>query len=163
MVRRPAMFNVREIAAHPHVAVLVMGTQRPGQGAPGPARPRSGPAGPPPRHRAAARRRSRQGDPRRCLQRRPQCRGLRGRARRGFEMGFDGKTLVHPSQVDPANAIWAPSDADIEYARRVIDAFEAAQAEGKGVVTVDGRMIENLHVDNARRTLAVADAIAALG
>lgn len=89
--------------------------------------------------------------------------GFEAEARQGFELGFDGKTLVHPSQVEPTNRIWAPSDDEVEHARRVIEAFEAAEAEGRGVVTVDGRMIENLHVDNARRTLAVADAIAALG
>jgi citrate lyase subunit beta/citryl-CoA lyase len=88
--------------------------------------------------------------------------GFAVEARQGFELGFDGKTLVHPSQVDPTNSIWAPSEADIEYAGRVIAAFEAAEAEGKGVVTVDGRMIENLHVDNARRALAIAAAIADL-
>jgi citrate lyase subunit beta / citryl-CoA lyase len=84
-------------------------------------------------------------------------------ARQGFEMGFDGKTLVHPSQVEPTNDIWAPSAEEIDHAQRVIEAFESAMAEGKGVVTVDGRMIENLHVDNARRTLAVAAAISQLG
>ena len=88
--------------------------------------------------------------------------GFEAEAKQGFEMGFDGKTLIHPSQVDPTNRIWAPDDEAIDYARRVIEAFDAAMADGRGVVTVDGRMIENLHVDNARRTLAVADAIAAL-
>jgi citrate lyase subunit beta/citryl-CoA lyase len=78
-------------------------------------------------------------------------------------MGFDGKTLVHPSQVEPTNCIWAPTGEQVDHAARVIAAFEEAEAEGRGVVTVDGRMIENLHVDNARRTLATADAIAALG
>jgi citrate lyase subunit beta/citryl-CoA lyase len=80
----------------------------------------------------------------------------------GAEMGFDGKTLIHPTQVEVANDVWAPSEADVEYATKVIAAFDEAVAEGRGVITVDGRMIENLHVDNARRTLAVADAIAAL-
>jgi citrate lyase subunit beta/citryl-CoA lyase len=80
-----------------------------------------------------------------------------------MEMGFDGKTLIHPGQVDVANEVWAPSEAEIEHARRVIDAFEEGLREGRGVVTVDGRMIENLHVANAQRVLAVADAIAALG
>ena len=78
------------------------------------------------------------------------------------QMGFDGKTLVHPSQVDVANQVWLPSEADVAYARAVIEAFEEAQREGKGVVVVEGRMVENLHRDNALRTLAVADAIAAL-
>jgi citrate lyase subunit beta/citryl-CoA lyase len=81
----------------------------------------------------------------------------------GAEMGFDGKTIIHPTQVEPCNEAFAPSEAEIEHARRVIEAFEAGVAEGKGVVTVDGRMIENLHVDNARRALAVAEAVAALG
>ena len=88
--------------------------------------------------------------------------GFVAECRQGFEMGFDGKTLIHPSQVGPTNDVWAPSDAEIEDARNVIAAFEEAEAEGRGVITVDGRMIENLHVDNARRCLAVADAIAAL-
>jgi citrate lyase subunit beta/citryl-CoA lyase len=88
--------------------------------------------------------------------------GFAAECRQGMEMGFDGKTLIHPSQVEPANDIWAPSDDEVEYSRRVIEAFDEALAEGRGVVTVDGRMIENLHVDNARRVLAVADAIAAM-
>ena len=77
-------------------------------------------------------------------------------------MGFDGKTLIHPNQVEVANDVWAPSDDEVAEARAVIAAFAEAEADGRGVVTVDGKMIENLHVDNARRTLAVADAIAAL-
>jgi citrate lyase subunit beta/citryl-CoA lyase len=89
--------------------------------------------------------------------------GLAAECRQGAELGFDGKTLIHPSQVEAANEVWAPSDAEIDHAHRVIDAFAEAEAEGRGVVTVDGRMIENLHVDNARRVLAVADAIASLG
>jgi citrate lyase subunit beta/citryl-CoA lyase len=89
--------------------------------------------------------------------------GFRRECEQGAEMGFDGKTLIHPGQVDIANEVWAPDDDEVAYARRVIEVFEAAAADGRGVVTVDGRMIENLHVDNARRTIAVADAIAAIG
>ena len=89
--------------------------------------------------------------------------GFRAECEQGLAFGFDGKTLIHPSQVDPCNDVWAPSAEEIEHSRKVIAAFEEAQAEGRGVVTVDGRMIENLHVDNARRVLAIADAIAALG
>lgn len=89
--------------------------------------------------------------------------GFRAECVQGFEMGFDGKTLIHPGQVEICNDVWAPSEADVEHARRVIAAFEEATALGKGVATVDGRMIENLHVANAHRVLAVADAIAALG
>ena len=76
-------------------------------------------------------------------------------------MGFDGKTLIQPSQLEPANRIWAPTAEAVEDAAALIATFEAAIAAGKGVVTHNGRMIENLHVDNARRILAVADAIAA--
>jgi citrate lyase subunit beta/citryl-CoA lyase len=89
--------------------------------------------------------------------------GFRAEALQGKQFGFDGKTLIHPSQVEPCNEVFAPSEDEIEHSRKVIAAFDEAQAEGRGVVTVDGRMIENLHVDNARRILAVADAIAALG
>ena len=88
--------------------------------------------------------------------------GFLAEAEQGRVIGFDGKTLVHPGQVEPANDVWAPTEEDVEFSRRVIVAFETAEAEGQGVITVDGRMIENLHVDNARRVLAVADAIAAL-
>jgi citrate lyase subunit beta/citryl-CoA lyase len=69
--------------------------------------------------------------------------------------------LIHPTQVDDANTIWAPTEAAIVEARELIATFEAAIAEGKGVVTFNGRMIENLHVANAQRILAVAEAIAA--
>ena len=84
--------------------------------------------------------------------------GFVAECRQGVEMGFDGKTLIHPAQVEPANAAWTPSPEEIDQARRVIDAFTAAAAEGRGVATVDGRMIEALHVDNARRTLSIAAA-----
>ena len=77
-------------------------------------------------------------------------------------MGFDGKTLVHPSQVEPCNVAFSPTAEEVEHARGLIAAFDEALAAGKGVITVDGRMIENLHVDNARRAIAIADAIAAL-
>ncbi len=88
--------------------------------------------------------------------------GFTQEAIQGRQLGFDGKTLIHPSQVDLANEVWAPSQSDIEYSQRVIEAFDDAVSHGKGVITVDGRMIENLHVDNARRVLAVAEAIARL-
>ncbi|HEY6534168.1 MAG TPA: CoA ester lyase [Acidimicrobiales bacterium] len=88
--------------------------------------------------------------------------GFRAECEQALEFGFDGKTLIHPGQVEPCNDVFAPSDAEIESSREIIAAFEQAQAEGRGVVTVNDRMIENLHVDNARRILAVADAIAAL-
>ena len=86
--------------------------------------------------------------------------GFEAECRQGAQMGFDGKTLIHPGQLDAANAVFAPADAEVESSREIIAAFEAAQREGKGVVTVNGRMIETLHVENARRVLAMADAIA---
>ena len=89
--------------------------------------------------------------------------GFEAECLQGRQMGFDGKTLIHPSQLEPANRIWAPADEDVEDARALISTFEEAVAAGKGVVTHNGRMIENLHVDNARRVLAVADAIASRG
>jgi citrate lyase beta subunit len=85
--------------------------------------------------------------------------GFRAVCQQGLEMGFDGKTLIHPSQVEPCNEVFAPSAAELEMAGRIVAAFKAAQAEGKGVVTVDGRMIENLHVEQAERALALASAI----
>ena len=85
--------------------------------------------------------------------------GFRAVCQQGLEMGFDGKTLIHPSQVEPCNEIFAPSPAELEMAGKIVTAFKAAQAEGKGVVTVDGRMIENLHVEQAERALALAAAI----
>ena len=88
--------------------------------------------------------------------------GFEAECLQGAQMGFDGKTLVHPTQVEVANRVWAPSQEEVEHAQRVIAAFEEAERAGKGVVTVDGRMIENLHVDNARRTLGTASAVAAL-
>jgi (3S)-malyl-CoA thioesterase len=74
-------------------------------------------------------------------------------------MGFDGKTLIHPAQIDTANAEFGPSEDEIDLARRQIAAYEAAQADGQGVAVVDGKIVENLHVDTARRILAQAEAI----
>ncbi len=86
--------------------------------------------------------------------------GFAAECQQGFEMGFDGKTLIHPSQIEPCNVTWSPTAEDIDHARRVIAAFDEAERDGRGVATVDGQMIENLHVDNARSTLSVAEAIA---
>ena len=164
MVETPvAMFNVRAIAAFERVNLLVMGTNDLAKELRAQLVPGRAPLLP---HLAAALLAAREAgvaivdgvynDVR-------DAEGFEAEARQGFELGFDGKTLIHPSQVEPTNRLWAPSEEQIDYARRVIAAFEEAVAEGKGVATVDGRMIENLHVDNARRTLAVADAIDALG
>jgi citrate lyase subunit beta / citryl-CoA lyase len=83
--------------------------------------------------------------------------GFTAECRQGRAFGFDGKTLIHPGQVEPCNAAFSPDADEVAHARRVIAAFEEAQRAGAGVVTVDGRMIENLHVATARRVLTLAD------
>jgi (3S)-malyl-CoA thioesterase len=88
--------------------------------------------------------------------------GLRAECEQGRDMGFDGKTLIHPAQLAIANEAFAPTDAEIDLARRQIDAFTAAAADGKGVAVVDGKIVENLHVETARKTLDRAKAIAAV-
>lgn len=79
----------------------------------------------------------------------------------GRDFGFDGKTLIHPSQIAPCNEIFAPSADAVSEAREIIAAFDAPEARGKGVITVGGKMVELLHAEEARRLVAVADAIAA--
>jgi citrate lyase subunit beta/citryl-CoA lyase len=164
MIETPtAIFDVRHIAAHPRVAVLVMGTNDLARELRAALVPGRHPLVP---HLATALAAAREAgkvildgvyNDVKNLE------GFRDECVQGAEMGFDGKTLIHPGQVDIANDVWAPSEADVEHARKVIAAFDEAVREGRGVITVDGRMIENLHVANAQRTLAVADAIAALG
>lgn len=88
--------------------------------------------------------------------------GFAAQCRQGRALGFDGKTLIHPKTVAAANEIFGPSAAEIEQAHRVIAAHAAALAEGKGIAVLDGRLVENLHVEAARRSVALAEAIAAL-
>ena len=88
--------------------------------------------------------------------------GLRAECEQGRDFGFDGKTLIHPAQLAIANAAFAPSEDEIDLARRQIAAFEAAEAEGQGVAVLDGKIVENLHIVTARATLAKAQAIAEL-
>ena len=88
--------------------------------------------------------------------------GLQRECIEGRDMGFDGKSLIHPAQLDTANAVFGPTAEDIDLAHRQIAAFDAAVAEGQGVAVLDGRIVENLHIVTARATLAKADAIAAL-
>lgn len=163
MIETPtAMYNVRAIAAHPRVAVLVMGTNDLAKELRSPIVAGRHPLVP---HLAAALLAARESgkvildgvynDVKNAD-------GFAAECRQGMEMGFDGKTLIHPSQVEPANDIWAPSADEVDHAARVIAAFDEAVADGRGVATVDGRMIENLHVDNARRVLATSAAIEAL-
>ncbi|MEI8394962.1 MAG: CoA ester lyase [Rhodospirillaceae bacterium] len=87
--------------------------------------------------------------------------GFHHSCQQGVELGFDGKTLIHPKTVEVANKVFSPSEKEIIFARHIIEAHAAAAAAGKGVVVVDGRLIENLHVESARRLVALADAIAA--
>ena len=79
----------------------------------------------------------------------------------GRDLGFDGKTLIHPNQIEPCNAAFSPSSDEVTLARKIIAAFDQPENKGKGVVQVDGRMVELLHAEIARRTVAVADAIEA--
>jgi len=163
MIETPtAIFDVRALAAHPRVAVLVIGTNDL-------ARELHAPLGVAGRSNLApylatavlAAREAGTLIVDGVFNDVDDAAGFAAECRQGVEMGFDGKTLIHPSQVDPANEAWTPSADDVDTARRLIAAFDAASAEGRGVATLDGRMIEALHVDNARHTLAIADAIAA--
>ena len=88
--------------------------------------------------------------------------GLRTACEQGRNMGFHGKTLIHPNQVAIANEVFGPTGKDIENARTMIEAWEQARREGRGVTVVNGRLVENLHVDEARRTIALAEAIGAM-
>lgn len=85
--------------------------------------------------------------------------GFRTICTQGREMGFDGKTLIHPKQVDIANQIFAPSAADVNQAQEILAVWAQAQQQGKGVVVVNGRLVENLHVEEAKRLLALANVI----
>jgi citrate lyase subunit beta/citryl-CoA lyase len=85
--------------------------------------------------------------------------GFRRECIEGRDLGFDGKTLIHPNQIGPCNAIFSPSDADVAEARTVIAAFELPENRSKGVVQIGGRMVERMHADMARHVVAIADAI----
>lgn len=88
--------------------------------------------------------------------------GLRAECEQGRDMGFDGKTLIHPAQIDIANAAFSPTEAELDLARRQTAAFAEAQARGEGVAVVDGKIVENLHIVTALALLAKAAAIAAM-
>ena len=88
--------------------------------------------------------------------------GFEAECRQGQQLGFDGKTLIHPSQVEPCNDVFAPSEQEVAEAEEIVRVWDETLAAGKGVATVNGRMIENLHVDNARRVLDINAAIGAL-
>jgi citrate lyase subunit beta/citryl-CoA lyase len=88
--------------------------------------------------------------------------GFERACKQGRELGFDGKTLIHPKTIEAANRVFAPSAEEVSWARKIAEAHDRARAEGKGVVVVDGKLIENLHVEAARRTVALAEAIEAM-
>jgi len=80
--------------------------------------------------------------------------------RQARDLGFDGKTLIHPRQIEPCNAAFSPAPEEVAAARKIIAAFDLPENENKGVIQIEGRMVERLHADMARRTVAIADAIA---
>jgi citrate lyase subunit beta / citryl-CoA lyase len=86
--------------------------------------------------------------------------GFSDECRQARELGFDGKTLIHPRQIEPCNAAFSPSPEEVETARKVIAVFDLPENDNKGVIQIDGRMVERLHAEMARRTVAIADAIA---
>jgi citrate lyase subunit beta/citryl-CoA lyase len=87
--------------------------------------------------------------------------GFVAECRQGVELGFDGKTLIHPNQIESCNKAFSPSAEDVAQARKMIATFDLPENKAKGVVSIDGRMVERLHADMARRTVAIAEAIAA--
>jgi citrate lyase subunit beta/citryl-CoA lyase len=89
--------------------------------------------------------------------------GFGAECAQGRELGFDGKTLIHPNQIDACNAAFSPSDAEVAEAKKLIAAFELPENRGKGVISLDGRMVERLHADMAQRTVAIAEAIKGRG
>ncbi len=84
--------------------------------------------------------------------------GLRREAEQGRDLGMDGKMLIHPSQIGPVNEIFAPSQSEVDFARKVLAVFDAPENADKGVVQIEGQMVERLHLDGARRTLALVEA-----
>lgn len=88
--------------------------------------------------------------------------GLRAESLQGQQMGMDGKTLIHPAQIDIANAVFAPDPDALDLSRRQVEAYEEAIAQGQAVAVVDGRIVENLHVETAKRLLALDEAIQSL-
>ncbi len=89
--------------------------------------------------------------------------GFADECAQGVELGFDGKTLIHPKQIDACNKTFSPSKSEVEQARKIIATFDLPENKGKGVLSVNGRMVERLHAEMARRTVAIAEAIATRG
>ena len=86
--------------------------------------------------------------------------GFAAECRQARDLGFDGKTLIHPQQIAPCNEAFSPAADEVAWARKIIAAFDLPENANKGVIQIDGRMVERLHADMARRTVAIADAIA---
>ena len=163
MIETPtAIMDCRAIAAHPRVAVLVMGTNDLAKELRAAQVPGRAPLVPSLHMALLAAREADKVILDGVYNDIKNAEGFTAECVQGQNMGFDGKTLIHPDQVAIANDTWAPSTQDVEHARKVIAAFNEALAEGKGVVQLDGKMIENLHVANAERAIAIADAIAQL-
>jgi citrate lyase subunit beta/citryl-CoA lyase len=89
--------------------------------------------------------------------------GFIAEAEQGRDIGFDGKTLIHPSQIEACNKVFTPPDDEVAQARRIIAAFEQPENAKRGAIQLDGKMVERLHADMAKRTIAISDAIAAMG
>ena len=87
--------------------------------------------------------------------------GFVAECQQGVDLGFDGKTLIHPNQIEPCNTAFSPSADEVAWARKMITAFDLPENKSKGVVSIDGRMVERLHAEMARRTVMIAEAIAA--
>jgi citrate lyase subunit beta/citryl-CoA lyase len=163
MIETPtAIMDCRAIAAHPRVAVLVMGTNDLAKELRAAQVPGRAPLTPSLHMALLAAREAGKVILDGVYNDIKNADGFRDECVQGQQMGFDGKTLIHPDQVGIANDVWSPSEDEVAHAREVIAAFDEALAAGKGVVQLNGRMIENLHVDNARRAIAIAEAIAEL-
>ena len=87
--------------------------------------------------------------------------GFTAECEQARDFGFDGKTLIHPNQIEPCNAVFSPAPDDVAQARKMIAAFDLPENKSKGVVQIDGRMVERMHAEMARRTVAIAEAIEA--
>ena len=85
--------------------------------------------------------------------------GFRAECEHGRTLGMDGKTLIHPSQVAPCNEVFSPTDEEVEWSKKIMHAFDATENARKGVITVDGKMVERLHLVQARRTVAISNAV----
>jgi citrate lyase subunit beta/citryl-CoA lyase len=163
MIETPtAIMDCRAIAAHPRVAVLVMGTNDLAKELRAAQVPGRHPLVPSLHMALLAAREADKPILDGVYNDIKNADGFRAESVQGAEMGFDGKTLIHPDQVGIANEVWSPSEDEVAHAREVIAAFNEALAAGKGVVQLNGRMIENLHVANAQRAIAIAEAIAEL-